>query len=68
MIDGERHADRWVVSGTHRGVLFGLEPTGCTLRVEGATFARLGSGGLVAEDVHIADTAGSPGKARRGDS
>jgi steroid delta-isomerase-like uncharacterized protein len=58
VIDGERHADRWVLSGTHRGSLFGIEPTGRAVRVEGATFSRLGPNGLVVEDVHMSDVAG----------
>src|SRR3954470_4785912 len=28
VIDGARHADRWVMTGTHQGELFGLAPTG----------------------------------------
>ena len=58
VIDGERHADRWVLSGTHQGVLFGIAPTGRKVRVEGATFTRLGPDGLVVEDVHLSDVAG----------
>lgn len=58
LIDGERHADRWVMSGTHRGELFGIAPTGRRVRVEGATFTRLGPDGLVVEDVHFTDFAG----------
>lgn len=58
VIDGERHADRWIMTGTHRGELFGLPATGRTVRVEGATFTRLGADGLVAEDVHLTDYAG----------
>ena len=58
IIDGDRHADRWVLSGTHRGPLFGIPATGKAVRVEGATFTRLGSDGLVVEDVHLADLAG----------
>jgi steroid delta-isomerase-like uncharacterized protein len=57
VIDGERHADRWVMTGTHRGELFGLPPTGRTVRLEGATFTRLGTDGLVVEDVHFTDYA-----------
>jgi steroid delta-isomerase-like uncharacterized protein len=56
VIDGDRHADRWVMSGTHRGDLFGLAPTGRQVRVEGATFTRLGAEGLVVQDVHFTDT------------
>ena len=40
LVDGERHADRWVMTGTHRGELFGIAPTGRQVRVEGATFTR----------------------------
>jgi steroid delta-isomerase-like uncharacterized protein len=58
VVDGERHADRWVMTGTHRGELFGMPPTGRRVRVEGATFTRLGPDGLVAEDVHLTDMAG----------
>jgi steroid delta-isomerase-like uncharacterized protein len=58
VIDGARHADRWVMTGTHSGPLFGLSPTGRAVRVEGATFTRLGTDGLVVEDVHLTDFAG----------
>jgi steroid delta-isomerase-like uncharacterized protein len=58
VIDGDRHADRWVMSGTHRGELLGMPATGRTVRVEGATFTRLGPDGLVIEDVHLVDLAG----------
>ena len=58
VVDGDRHADRWVMTGTHRGELFGMPPTGRTVRVEGATFTRMGPDGLVVEDVHLSDLAG----------
>jgi steroid delta-isomerase-like uncharacterized protein len=58
IIDGERHADRWVMTGTHRGALFGIPPTGRRVRIEGATFTRLGPDGLVVEDVHLSDRVG----------
>ena len=58
VIDSERHADRWVMTGTHRGPLFGIPPTGRTVRLEGATFTRLGPDGLVSEDIHFTDAAG----------
>lgn len=57
VIDGERHADRWVMTGTHTGELFGIPPTGRPVRLEGATFTRLGPDGLVVEDVHHTDFA-----------
>jgi steroid delta-isomerase-like uncharacterized protein len=55
VVDGDRHADRWILTGTHRGPLFGIPPTGRSVRVEGATFTRLGADGLVVEDVHFYD-------------
>jgi steroid delta-isomerase-like uncharacterized protein len=58
VIDGDCHADRWVLTGTHRGPFLGLAPTGRRVRVEGATFSRLDGDGLVVEDVHVADMAG----------
>ena len=58
VIDGPCHADRWVMTGTHRGELFGIAPTGRAVRVEGATFTRLGPDGLVVEDIHYTDLAG----------
>src|SRR5512144_3253847 len=57
VIDGDRHADRWVMTGTHQGELFGIPPTGRAVRLEGATFTRLGPDGLVVEDVHHTDFA-----------
>jgi len=58
LIDGDRHADRWVLSGTHRGELLGLPASGKRVRVEGATFTRMGADGLVAADVHFSDLLG----------
>ena len=58
VVDGDAHADRWVMSGTHDGELFGMAPTGRCVRIEGATFTRLGADGLVVEDVHFSDMAG----------
>jgi steroid delta-isomerase-like uncharacterized protein len=58
VVDGDRHADRWVMTGTHRGELFGIPATGRAVRLEGATFTRLGADGLVVEDVHHTDFAG----------
>jgi steroid delta-isomerase-like uncharacterized protein len=57
VIEGDRHADRWVMTGTHRGELFGMPPTGRAVRLEGATFTTLGPDGLVVEDVHFTDYA-----------
>ena len=41
-----------------RDALFGIPPSGRTVRVEGATFTRMGPHGLVVEDIHFADMAG----------
>jgi steroid delta-isomerase-like uncharacterized protein len=58
VIDGSRHADRWILTGSHEGELLGLAPTGRKVRVEGATFTVMNDGGLVAEDHHYMDLAG----------
>jgi steroid delta-isomerase-like uncharacterized protein len=58
VIEGDRHADRWLLTGSHQGPLFGFAPTGRQVRVEGATFTRLGADGLVVADVHMSDVAG----------
>ena len=57
VIDGPRHADRWVMTGTNDGELMGMPATGCAVRVEGATFTTLDDDGLVIEDVHFVDYA-----------
>jgi len=57
LIDGHRHADRWVMTGTHLGELFGIPPTGRKIRIEGSTFTTLDAAGLVIEDVHFTDNA-----------
>jgi len=44
-----------VLSGTHRGELFGIAPTGKRVRIDGATFTRLNADGLVIEDLHFTD-------------
>ena len=36
----------------------GIPPTGRAVRLQGATFTRLGPDGLVVEDVHFTDMAG----------
>ena len=58
VVDGSRHADRWILTGTHEGALFGLAPTGRTVHVEGATFTVMNDDGMVAEDHHYFDLAG----------
>jgi steroid delta-isomerase-like uncharacterized protein len=58
VVDGSRHADRWILTGTHEGELLGLAPTGRKVRVDGATFTVMNDDGLVAEDHHYFDLAG----------
>jgi steroid delta-isomerase-like uncharacterized protein len=55
LIDGPRHSDRWVMSGTHDGEFQGIPPTGRAIRVEGATFTVLREDGFVSEDIHHTD-------------
>lgn len=57
VIDGDRHADRWILTGTHLGDLYGIPPTGRAVRIEGATFTRVGPDGLVIEDYHFSNMA-----------
>ena len=51
------NADRWEVTGTHAGPFLGMEASGNRVQVEGATFSRFGSDGLVVEDIHFWDVA-----------
>ncbi len=55
VIDGPRHADRWVMAGTHTGDFFGQAGTGAPIRIEGATFTTIDEDGTVIEDVHHVD-------------
>ena len=57
VVDGPRHADRWVMTGTNDGELMGMPATARAVRVEGATFTTLDEDGLVVEDVHHVDYA-----------
>jgi predicted ester cyclase len=52
--EGDRLAVRWVGRGTHRGTMFGEEPTGTTLTVYGTTIFRF-EGDRIAEDWEVAD-------------
>ncbi|MEZ5374629.1 MAG: ester cyclase [Microthrixaceae bacterium] len=57
VVDGPRHADRWVMAGTHTGELLGVAPTGAQVRFEGATFTMIDEDGMVIEDIHHVDYA-----------
>jgi predicted ester cyclase len=58
VIEPPSNADRWVVTAKHTGFFLGIEPTGRTIRVEGATFSRFGDDGLVVRDVNLWDVPG----------
>ena len=55
VVGEDSNADRWEASGTHSGSFFGLDATGNHVSVEGATFSRFDSSGLVVEDVNFWD-------------
>jgi steroid delta-isomerase-like uncharacterized protein len=55
VVGEDSNADRWEASGTHSGPFLGMDPTGNRISVEGATFSRFDSGGLVVEDVNFWD-------------
>jgi steroid delta-isomerase-like uncharacterized protein len=47
VVAGDKVVTRWTVSGTHKGPLMGIAPTGKTFAVPGITVARLVNGKLV---------------------
>jgi steroid delta-isomerase-like uncharacterized protein len=55
VVGEDSNADRWEASGTHGGPVMGMEATGNAIQVEGATFTRFDSDGLVVEDVNFWD-------------
>ena len=55
VVGEDSNADRWEASGTHSGPFLRMDPTGNRISVEGATFSRFDSGGLVVEDVNFWD-------------
>jgi steroid delta-isomerase-like uncharacterized protein len=55
VVGEDSNADRWQASGTHRGRFLGMDATGNAIQVEGATFSRFDSKGLVVEDVNFWD-------------
>lgn len=58
VIGDDANADRWEASGTHEGAFLGIEGSGRSVKVEGATFSRFDADGLVIEDVNLWDTGG----------
>jgi steroid delta-isomerase-like uncharacterized protein len=56
LVVGENaNADRWEATGTHSGPFLGMDATRNRISVEGATFSRFDSTGLVVEDVNFWD-------------
>jgi len=55
VVGEDSNADRWEVTGTHTGAFMGMEATGNAIQVEGATFSRFDTDGLVVEDVNFWD-------------
>lgn len=55
LIDPPANADRWIVTGTHRGSFMGIPATGRTIRVQGCTFSSFGPDALVVRDVNFWD-------------
>jgi predicted ester cyclase len=55
--EGQMVAFRWTSSGTHRGELFGTQPTGKQITTSGISILRT-AGGKVAEDWVNWDTLG----------
>jgi steroid delta-isomerase-like uncharacterized protein len=55
IVGEDANADRWEATGTHTGPFMGMEATGNSIRVEGATFSRFNAKGLVVEDVNFWD-------------
>lgn len=47
LVEGDRVASHWVLSGTHRGALFGIPPTGKVVRFQNVNIARVESGRIV---------------------
>jgi len=47
LVDDDRVAVRWTMTGTHQGPMFGLEPTGREVRLPGLEIDRFEEGRLV---------------------
>jgi steroid delta-isomerase-like uncharacterized protein len=55
--EGDTVVSRWTATGTHRGELLGIPPTGKRVSFGGVVITRL-AGGKVVEDWELADTPG----------
>lgn len=49
MAEGDKVAARFIMRGTHRGVFFGVPPTGKAIAVQAMNFYRLTDGQIVEE-------------------
>lgn len=58
---GDSVAEEYTITGTHRGSLFGIPPTGRPLRIRAVSFVRMRDGRL-AEDTFYVDLAGVLGQ------
>jgi predicted ester cyclase len=47
LVDGDRVALHWVFRGTHRGVLFGMQPTGVPVQFQNVGISRVENGRIV---------------------
>jgi len=47
LVDGDRIALHWLFRGTHRGVLFGIPPTGIAVRFQNVGISRVDGGRIV---------------------
>jgi len=45
--EGDKVVTRWVLTGTHQGPIFGIQPTGRRVRVEGMSLDRIKDGQII---------------------
>jgi steroid delta-isomerase-like uncharacterized protein len=57
VVAGDRATARWTIAGTHEGELFGIEPTGESIEVEGIALFRM-EDGRIAEKRYRQDDLG----------
>jgi steroid delta-isomerase-like uncharacterized protein len=57
VVSGDRVTARWTIEGTHEGELFGIEPTGESIEVEGIALFRM-EDGMIAEKRYRQDDLG----------
>ena len=57
LAEGDKVVTRWTATGTHRGELMGIAPSGKPIRVQGIVVTRIANGKIV-EDTEIYDAFG----------